>query len=260
METVFFLAAKIVGLALKIETWLALLAGLAFWGSVRHHRRLASRASATLLGLILAIGVMPVGDWLLRPIEQSVAQPGALSEIDGIIVLGGGEDVAASSAAGQAQTGEGGDRYLAGIALAGQHPQARLMFAGGSGRLRDLSGAFVSEAAIAKEIFAAHGIAGEQVLLESRSRNTAENARYALELAEPDADETWVLVTSAFHMPRALRSFRAAGWENLVPYPVDYRTRNWRDGLGWAFARNLGLLNTALKEWVGRAVYAATGR
>ena len=61
-------------------------------------------------------------------------------------------------------------------------------------------------------------------------------------------------------MPRALRSFRAAGWENLVPYPVDYRTRDWRDGLGWAFARNLGLMNTALKEWVGRAVYAATGR
>lgn len=258
MDTVFFLAAKVVGAALKIETWLALLAAFAFWGSWRDHRRLATRASAALMGLILAIGFMPVGDWLLRPIEQSVPQPGPLSKIDGIIVLGGGEDVAASSAAGQAQTGEGGDRYLAGIALAGQHPQARLVFAGGSGRLRDVSGAFVSEAAIAEQIFTVHGIAEDRVLLESRSRNTAENARFALELADPE--ETWVLVTSAFHMPRALRSFRAAGWENLVPYPVDYRTRNWREGLGWAFARNLGLLNTALKEWVGRAVYAATGR
>lgn len=260
MDTLFFIAAKLVGSLIRVETWALVLAIFAAWGAWRENPRRAKRASGILVALLLAIGFLPLGDVLLRPIEMSVAGRDASGAVDGILLLGGGEDVQASRASGQAQLGEGGDRYLAALALAHDHPEATLLFAGGSGRLRDVNGAEVSEAAIAERIILGQRISPNRLLLESRSRNTAENARFALELAQPEPDEIWVLVTSAFHMPRALRSFEAAGWPSITPHPVDYRTRSWQDGLGWAFTRNLAMFNTAIREWVGRAAYAVTGR
>jgi uncharacterized SAM-binding protein YcdF (DUF218 family) len=260
MDTLFFIASKPLGAALKVETWLVLGAMLTLWAVRRGRLRLARRSSAGLMVALFLIGMVPLGDLLLRPIERSFPVIEAPGGIDGIIVLGGGEDVAASVLAGQAQLGEGGDRYLAALAMARVAPEARILFAGGSGRLRDMGGDFVSEAAIAERIFLSQGIAPGRLLVESRSRNTAENARLARALAQPAEGERWVLITSAFHMPRAVASFASAGWESILPYPVDYRTRSWRDGLGWNFGRNLGVLNTAIREWVGRAAYALTGR
>jgi len=260
MDTVFFIASKLAGILLQVETWLLILAILAFRASRNANYGRAAWASGGLALSILMIGILPLGDVALRPVEATIPMRGEVGRIDGILLLGGGEDVAASQAWGQSQTGEGGDRYLAAIALARQHPQARIVFAGGSGRLRDADGATLSEAHVASRIFADHGIASDRVLLEDISRNTAENARLSLALADPAPGEVWVLVTSAFHMPRALESFLAAGWEGILPYPVDHRTRPWGDGLGWNFARNLGLLNSAIREYVGRAAYAATGR
>ncbi|MGC9418240.1 MAG: YdcF family protein [Rhodovulum sp.] len=260
MDTVFFIASKLVGAALKVETWLLVLALIAFWASLRDWFRAVRIASAALVLAIFGIGFLPLGDVLLRPVETVFPVNGTPGAIDGIIVLGGGEDVPASRQSGQPQLGEGGDRYIAALALARRHPEARVLFAGGSGRLRDVAGAEISEAAIAERIFRAQGIAPERLLFESRSRNTAENARLGHALAAPEADERWVLVTSAFHMPRAMRSFATAGWVGIVPFPVDYRTRAWSDGVGWNFGRNLALMNTALREWVGRAAYAVTGR
>ena len=260
MDTAFFIAAKLVGVALEVETWLVLLALLAAWAAWRERIRLVKGVSGLLAVMIVVIGVFPLGDVLLRPIEGAIPATEALGAIDGIIVLGGGEDVQATAASGQPQLSEGGDRYMAGTALARRYPEARLLFAGGSGRLRDVTGAPVSEADIAETIFLNQGIAPDRLLFESRSRNTAENARFARALANPEPEERWVLVTSAFHMPRALRSFEAAGWRQIIPYPVDYRTRPWADGLGWNFGRNLRMINAGIREWVGRAAYAVAGR
>ncbi|MEZ5675726.1 MAG: hypothetical protein R3D81_11050 [Thalassovita sp.] len=63
-----------------------------------------------------------------------------------------------------------------------------------------------------------------------------------------------------FAMGRFGESFRAAGWRNVVPYPVDYRTGSFTGGVGWDFSSNLEDLNTAIKEWVGRLAYRLTGR
>ncbi|MCE8519209.1 YdcF family protein [Ruegeria pomeroyi] len=260
MQTVFFVLAKLAGAALRLETWLLGLAVLAFWAGLRRQVRLQQRALGALVLAILGIGVLPLGDLMMRPFETGfpvVADPGPL---DGIILLGGGEDLSASRRSGQGELGEGGDRYLTALALARRYPEARVLFAGGSGRLRDVAGATFSEAGIARRIFLDQGIAPERMLFEDRSRNTAENARLGHALAAPGPGERWALVTSAFHMPRALRSFAAAGWEGVVPVPADFRTRAWADGLGWNFHRNLGMMNAALREAVGRLAYAVTGR
>lgn len=97
-------------------------------------------------------------------------------------------------------------------------------------------------------------------MLEGQSRNTAENARLSLSLATPAPGETWVLVTSAFHMPRAMRSFEVAGWPVLVAWPVDYRTARFGDGIGWNLTYNLTVLDTAFRELVGQLAYRLTGR
>ena len=245
---------------MKVETWLLLAALVTFWANLRSWARVSKAASAALVLAFFGIGLFPLGDILMRPLEAEFPVQKDLSQVDGIIVLGGGEDVPASEQSGQPQLGEGGDRYIAALALALANPDARLVFAGGSGRLRDINATEVSEAAIAEQIFQAQGISSERILFETRSRNTIENARLSHELARPKFAEQWVLVTSAFHMPRAMRSFKAAGWLEIVPFPVDFRTREWSDGLGWNFHRNLGVMNTALREWIGRLVYSMTGR
>ena len=99
------------------------------------------------------------------------------------------------------------------------------------------------------------GIDRDRLLLEGLSRNTAENDRLSLALANPSPDETWVLVTSAFHLPRAIRNFEVAGWGNLVAWPVDYRTSKFTDGIGWDLIRNLEVLNTVISEQVVRLSY-----
>ncbi len=61
-------------------------------------------------------------------------------------------------------------------------------------------------------------------------------------------------------MPRAMRSFNAAGWTGLVPLPVDYRTSSFTDRIGWNLTRNLQVLATAIREQVGQIAYLLSGR
>jgi uncharacterized SAM-binding protein YcdF (DUF218 family) len=110
------------------------------------------------------------------------------------------------------------------------------------------------------DFFVSLGIDPDRITWEDQSRNTAENAALSFEAAAPASDETWVLVTSAFHMGRALASFEAAGWGTIAPHPVDYRTGDFSEGIGWNLSSNLEVLNIGIKEWVGRLAYRVSGR
>lgn len=260
MDTVFFIASKVIGALLRPDTWIIIALGLIVLALLTQRRRLALWTSSIALATLFALAILPLGDLLLQPIERSYPTQPPLGQVDGIIVLGGGEDARASAYWDQMQLNEGGDRYTAALALAQQFPEARVLFTGGSGALRDLAGASTSEADMAGRFFRDQGIAPDRLMLEGQSRNTAENARLSLALASPAAGETWVLVTSAFHMPRSMRSFEAAGWSGLVPWPVDYRTSSFADGIGWDLTRNLQVLNTAIREQVGQIAYRLSGR
>lgn len=260
MNTVFFILSKLIGALLRPDTWIIIALAVVVLALVVQRRRLALWvAGLTLTGLV-ALAVLPLGDLLLQPIERQHRANPPLSQVDGIIVLGGGENARASAYWDQMQFNEGGDRFAAGLALARRFPDAALLFAGGSGALRDLSGIAVSEASVAARFFAEQGIDPARLLLEGRSRNTAENARLSLDLAAPAPTETWVLVTSAFHMPRAMQSFDAAGWPPLVAWPVDYRTARFADAIGWNLTGNMQTLQTAIREYVGQLAYRLTGR
>ena len=151
---------------------------------------------------------------------------------------------------------EAGDRLLAGLMLARTFPEAPLLYTGGIGQL-DQSG--IPGADVAAMFLTGAGLPHDRLILERRSRNTAENATLSLPL-RPDRDGPWILVTSAFHMRRAVASFCAAGWGDLVPWPTDYRGGGFAEGIGWTFAANARDIEIGIREVVGLIAYRMTGR
>ena len=260
MDTAFFILSKLVGLALQIETWLVVGMALSLLGGMFARPRLAGWSGGITLAALLLVSMFPIGELLLRPLEAEFPPRAAAAHIDGIVVLGGVEDSRVTASWGQPQLNAAAERITAAAALAIQHPNARLVFSGGSGRLRDTVVGRPEIPSVALDVFVSLGIDPERITWEDQSRNTAENAQFSFEAVGPAPGETWVLVTSAFHIGRALASFEAAGWVTMTPYPVDYRTGNFSEAIGWNLSGNLEVLNIAIKEWVGRFAYRVSGR
>lgn len=175
----------------------------------------------TALALAVLISAAPVDDGATAWLEERFPIPSRLPErVEGIVVLGGAIDPIISAARRQIALNGAAERLVALIALARLYPDARLVFSGGSGAVFAREH---KEADYARAFYRDMGFDVARILFESGSRNTRENAVLSKALAAPRPGETWLLVTSALHMPRAIGSFRAVGWE-VVPYPVDYLT------------------------------------
>lgn len=257
MNSLFFVASKLLGALVRPETLFVLLLAISLAAMCRDRTRLAKRLLGLAFTGALIVGLLPVGDLLLAPLEASYIVNPKLGSVSTIIMLGGGEETGSSARWKQPQVNEAGDRYLAALALARGFPKARILFAGGSG---SLTGSDVSEASLARKILLDAGIAGDRLRLEDTSRNTAENAALLRKSIGNQPAGPAVLVTSAFHMPRAMATFCAAGWTHLSAWPTDYRTGNFGDGIGWHFADNLASLNVGTREWTGLFAYWLTGR
>ena len=203
------------------------------------------------------IASFPVSGLLLRPLESRFQAPSPLPErVDGVVVLGGGIDLQGSVDHDGAELNRSGDRLIALIELARRYPEARLIYSSGSGLLGFPD---YREADYAVRLAERLGLAGDRVRVERESRNSRENALFSHYLARPGPGETWLLVTSAFHMPRAVGVFRAVGWE-VVPYPVDYVARDraiWEVEID--LARELADLTLVSKEWTGLLAYRLFG-
>lgn len=230
------------------------LAWLGGVGVVLRRVRIARHLLAGVALLWLLLAVVPVGDGLLRPLEERFPPPGLPAVVDGIIVLGGAVVPGISQARGQPAVNQAAERMIEFVALAQRYPQARRVFSGGSGLLREPD---LAEAPVAAALFARLGLAPDTLVLEDRSRNTRENALYTQALVRPQPGERWLLVTSAAHMPRAVGVFQRLGW-SVIPYPCDYRTRP-DDGsapfLRFDLLWGLELMDTALREWLGLLSY-----
>jgi uncharacterized SAM-binding protein YcdF (DUF218 family) len=220
----------------------------------------AGRALAFASLIVLAIlGLSPVGNALIIPLEDRFPRWDATRGApDGIIVLGGAISPDVSAARDEVALNEAAERLTVAVELARRYPAARIVFSGGSGALIYDEGA---EAPFALRMLEDLGISRARVLLEDRSRNTVENAIFSKALVQPKPGERWLLVTSAHHLPRAIGVFRKMGFP-VEPYPVDWRTRGAPDALRPFATLGDGLRrsDTAVREWVGLAVYWLTGR
>lgn len=216
------------------------------WG-----RRILVGAAATLL----VLAVLPWDQILISPLEERFLPPQRQQRIDGVVVLGGAIDPVVSAARRQPSLNSAAERLTAVVELGRLYPQARFIYSGGSGSVLHPD---EKEAPVAKVFLASLGFDTARVVFEGQSRNTWENAVFSRELMQPKVDETWLLVTSAMHMPRAIGAFRAAGW-TITAYPVDYLTAGETDGLRFNVMAGLGAVSTALHEWIGLAYYRLRG-
>jgi uncharacterized SAM-binding protein YcdF (DUF218 family) len=234
---------------------LALLGGLLLLVGSR------GRRGRMLIGLaaigFLVFAVAPVGSAMLLVLEQRFPRPQTLPDrIDGILVLGGAVDPGLSLAHGETVFNSSVARVLAGIALARRYPEAKLALVGGEGEMFPVG---FAEARATLGFVLEQGISATRIILEERSRSTHENAVFAKELIRPRPAETWILVTSAFHMPRAVASFRAVDWP-VIPHPVDFKvdaSTVWRANFN--LVEGLGTATTAGKEWAGLVGYRLRG-
>jgi uncharacterized SAM-binding protein YcdF (DUF218 family) len=255
----FFVLSKILGFfALPSNLLVTLgIAGLVL--ARTRFARAGHRLAAAALILLAIAGLSPFGRALIEPLEDRFPPWDATrGPPAGIVVLGGAVDPGFVAARGAADINEAAERLAVVPALASRYPLARIIYSGGDAGLVFHGG---TEAHYAAALIESFGVAKSRLTLEERSRNTVENAVYSNALAAPKPGERWLLVTSAYHMPRAVGAFRKAGFD-VDAYPVDYRTGGAEDLLIPFDDAASGLRRTdiAAREWVGLLVYWITGR
>jgi uncharacterized SAM-binding protein YcdF (DUF218 family) len=255
----FFLLSKILGFFAVPSNMVIAIGLLGVLLLATRFERAGRRLMIASLIVLAVLGISPLGNALMLPLEQRFppwdASRGAP---DGIIVLGGAISPDVSASRNEVALNEAAERLAAAAMLAQLYPDARVLFSGGSGALLQDE---MAEAEVALGFFTNFGIARARILLEDRSRNTVENAVFSKALAQPKPGERWLLVTSAFHLPRAIGVFRKASFV-VEPYPVDWRTGGTGD-LWRPFPSVSGGLqrtDAAVREWIGLFVYWLTGR
>ena len=162
----------------------------------------------------------------------------------GIIVLAGAELTTLSEVHEQPQLSAAGDRLTTFFLLAERYPTARLVH---SGR---------KESETARDLILGVGVDPERITFDAESRDTCESANNLRQALSPKPTEIWLLVTSAFHLPRAVACFHAVDWE-IVPFPTDYRTGRSFFNLG--LLNNLDTVDLAAHEWLGLVYYRVRG-
>ena len=261
----FFVLSKLTWIVLTPSNALMLLicaTGLwaAFTQERARRRRWAVRWTVSISLLMLVLATTPLGRLPLAAVEgrfPTLSTSDLPDDVAGMVVLGGALSLSRSRATRQVQFNDAADRVATLLELAQRRPRLAIVFTGGDAAILGVDG---SEADLLETWLAAIGFDAGRVLFERTSRNTYENAmltKAALAAAGRDADGRWLLVTSAFHMPRAVGTFRAQGFE-VIPYPVDYRLPLGGSRLA-PVSKGLGLLDLGLREWIGLVAYRAAG-
>ena len=256
----FFVLSKTLGVMMLPTN---LLLGLGLVGALlllTRKARLGRRLMVVSLVALAFCGFSPFGSLLLFGLESRFPPwDPSRGAPDGIVVLGGPIDADLSVSHDAPVIRSAPDRIVAAAMLAHRYPNTRIIFSGGSPNLISND---AREADYASRVFEGLGIDKSRLIMERRSRNTLENALFSKELAAPKPGERWLLVTSAFHMPRSMGLFRKAGFA-VEPYPVDWRVgTTLRDALSpsQVAGDGFGRTDSAVREWMGLLAYRITGK
>jgi len=242
----FFSASKFFGVIIAPGNLIILTLLIGFALSATRYRRIGRWITVVTATMLFVLLVLPVGGWAMAPLENRFPRPQLPDHVDGILVLSGGESPDLFALRGTAATISSEGRLVETLDLARRFPQARIVFSG-------------VEADVARAAFAQMGAPMDRFTFENRARNTFENLLFSKNLIGPKSGETWLLVTHAVSIPRAMGIAQQVGW-NMIPWPVDYQTGPQDFHVSLAFADNVGSLEIAAHEWIGLVVYRLTGR
>ena len=251
LSKLFWLVAK-PGNALFL---LILLGVILLWSKRAQWGRLI--LTVTVAGMVV-VAFIPVGKWLLHPLEHRFPiNPELPEKVDGIIVLSGGVGAKPTAVMNQIQVNEQVDRELAFMRLALRYPEAKLLYTGGSSSLTHQQ---FKGADAARRMMEEQGFDVGRVVFERESRNTVESALLSQSIMLPKEGENWLLITTAWHLPRSVGVFCKVGWAT-IPYPVDFSTtKEGGFGLNFSFAGHLNGLEIGVKEWLGLTAYWLSGK
>ncbi len=211
----------------------------------------------SILAFII-FAVMPTGQYMFYQLEKKFHFQAFLPEkIDGILILSGATNPALTKEFDQINLNGSIERLTESIQLHRRYPKAKVIFSGGSGSLNNPN---LTHAQVAKNFFIQQQVDVNKIFFESKSRNTFENIFYSKIIANPKQVENWILVTTAFHMTRALNVAEKLDWE-FIPYAVDYQIPkkfSWKPSFN--FIHNVVAMQSASHEWIGLISYYLMGR
>ena len=258
MDEAFFYLSKIIWIFVSPDSLLVFLLISSFLLILFKRQKAANLLIGLITASTLFLSFYSVGDWMLYPLESRYQHNPQLPEkVDGIIILGGSVNPNLSVEWQQLETNLSHERLSSFIQLSQRFPDAKLIFSGGNASMdRNRP----TEAQIVENYFLNSGISAERLYIENKARNTAENVTYSKQLTNPDSSETWILITTAFHMPRAMGIFCQQNWA-VIPFPVDHQT--FPPELYMAKFDLLGHashLELAMHEWLGLLAYYASGK
>lgn len=256
-----FVVSKLLSATTQPLTWIFLL--MVF--GLLLGRRNPARGRGLLwacLAVVLVLGWRPIPDLIVRSLESTVPAPASPSDprwraYAGVVVLGGAlENPYVRDGNGQVALNSAAERMTATVALAKANPQLKVLFTGGDGTLLRQP---QSEAVQAQQFFAEMGIASQRLIFEAASRTTYENALYSARLPGVDIQKPWILLTSGWHMPRSLASFKRVGWQ-VTPYSVDYLTGHATPWAEYGMAGALMQWQRGIHETMGLWAYRLSGQ
>ncbi len=258
MDSLFFWFSKLLWflisplnfiLLLLIGVWLLLLFNA---------KRLIKPLTTGIVLVLVIVALLPIGSLLLYPLEiRFETNPDLPDSIEGIVILSGALNAEQSALWNQTEVSGAVDRELAFMKMARAYPDATLIYTGGSSGLIQQE---FKAADAALKLFEEQGLDTTRIIFERQSRNTYENATLSYALAKPSLEKPWVLITSAFHMPRSIGIFCKIGWP-MIPFPVDHRTTPGQNfGIAYNLGGHMNKLDLAIHEWLGLMAYRFTGK
>lgn len=241
---------KLAQIPLRPEVWILTLIAVAAW---KRSRPMAIAAAV----LFYALSTRPLRDLFVAPLENAPvpnAERARGFEPRAVVVLGGGAAVDPATRSPTIYGTKTLDRTVCGIALArafaSTSGELTLVLSGGAA---DPYGHAPEESPAMRMVALSLGFPEDRIVVDDRSRNTAENAARVRELLS-EGDRI-LLATSAIHLPRATRRFRAAG---LLPLgaPCDriVTKKRWDPNDFIPRAYRLQHVSEAIHEWIGLAL------
>ena len=241
MDTLFFIRKLIQGTLLNPLFFLSVVLAVGVVRAFLSDRRPSKLTLLAALALVAPLG-LPIAHWLTLPLEKRFPKPpmAELQDATAVVVLGGTVSPRRSLLWSEVVLHDGAERLTTGARLARELPEVSLVFS-----------SFEGEAIWARRFWIEQGIDKSRIRLDGTANTTSSNAHGVLELLGTTEDPI-VLVTSAKHIPRAVGAFLAVGFENVIPYPTDYRSP-YRSHT--SLHGNWALITESFHEWLGMLVY-----
>ena len=207
---------------------------------------------------IALISFLPIGSYLTYIIEKEFHTNTKIPErVDGILILGGATNPLLFKEFDQISLNGSAERLVESVMIIRKFEKAKVIFSGGSGIVNRSD---LGHSQVAKLFYKQMGVDTNKIFFEDKSRNTHENIIYSKKIAKPKKNENWLIITSAFHMKRALFIAEKNNWK-LIPYAVDFKNvKEFKLTPNLNLLSNLNSFQSGLHEWLGLVSYYLMGR